>query len=108
MVTARIPMAIPIQATDQIKAGMPVAFAMFTASVGTVGPKGEDRKKTVFKSSRALSTHWIARKLTRNVATRGRAYFATATSPTLSSVPAKIVKGSEDVTTPDMAGLISP
>src|SRR6185295_2323518 len=108
MVTARIPIAIPIQVTDQIKAGMPVAFAMFTASVGTVGPNGEDRKNTVFKSSRALSTHWTARKLTRKVATRARAYFATATNPTLSSVPARIVKGSEAVTTPDMAGLMSP
>ena len=43
MVTARIPMAIAIQATDQNNAGIPVAFAMFTASVGTFGPNGEER-----------------------------------------------------------------
>ena len=57
MVTARIPIAIVIQVTAQTNAGMPVVFAMFTASVGTVGAKGEDMKKIVFRSSRAFSTH---------------------------------------------------
>src|SRR6185295_14620438 len=101
-------MATTIHITAQTTAGVPVAFAMFTASVGTAGAKGVDRKKTVFRSSSALSMHWTARKLTKNVATRAVVYFATATRPTDNSVPARIVKGSADETTPDIAGLIRP
>src|ERR1044072_88987 len=108
MVTAKIPIAMLIHATDQNNAGIPVALAMLTASVGTGEQDGEEGKKTVFMSGSAFSTHWTARKLTRNVAARGRAYFATATNPTLRNVPARIEKGSAEEPTPDNAGLINP
>ena len=41
--------AIQITVNQKI-AGTPVACDMFTASVGTVGPNGFERKKTVFRS----------------------------------------------------------
>src|ERR1051325_1894484 len=100
--------AIAIQRMAQTSAGMPVALAMLTASVGTEGANGDERKNTVFKSSRALSMHWTASRLTKKVATRGLAYLAIAIRPRLSSVPARIVNGSAEETTPVMAGLMSP
>ena len=38
-------------------AGTPVALAMLVASVGAAGANGDERKKTVFRSSRAFRTH---------------------------------------------------
>ena len=54
---ASIPSAVMIQREAQTTAGMPVAAAMFTASVGALGAKGDERKKTVFRSRRAFRTH---------------------------------------------------
>src|SRR5687767_8985164 len=90
---ARITSAIAIQMTAHKNAGMPVALAMFTASVGTVGANGEERKKTVFRSKSAFKTHWTARKLTKNVATLALANLARATKPIEREVPARKVKG---------------
>ena len=106
--TKRIPNAITIHIVAQNIAGMPVAFAMFMASVGTEGAKGDDKKKTVLRSSSALRIHCTARKLTKNVATRELARRATATSPTESRVPATRVKGIPDQPIPDITGLNSP
>src|SRR6266542_1482275 len=108
MARPRIPTAVAIQITAHASAGMPVAFAMFTASVGTDGANGVDRKKTVFRSSSALRTHCTARKLTKKVATRALAYLATRIKPRVSSVPANIVKGIADQAAPETTGLISP
>src|SRR5262249_26979348 len=91
--TARIRTEVAIQMTAQKRAGIPVALAMFTASVGTVAAKGDERKSTVFKSSKAFRTHWTASKLTRNVATRADANLATANRPADSSTPANSVNG---------------
>src|SRR2546430_17230760 len=108
-VTARI-RTDEIQTIDQTIAGTPVAFAMFSASVGTVVANGDERKKTVFKSSRAFKTHWTARKLTRKVATRAEANRATAKRPTDISTPASKVKGSplSEPQVPAMTGLTTP
>src|SRR6267142_879234 len=108
IVTARIPNAIALQMIAQARAGMPVAFAMFTASVGTDGANGVDRKKTVFKSSKAFKIHWTARKLTKNVARRAPAYLAMRIKPTASDVPASKVKGIPDHATPESTGLNNP
>src|SRR5688572_15385621 len=97
-----------IHSADQKIAGMPVAFAIFMASVGTEGANGDDRKKTVLRSSRALRIHCTARKLTKNVATRELARRATATRPNVSKVPASRVKGIPDQPIPDITGLKSP
>src|ERR1051325_1116027 len=67
--TARIKTESAIQRTAQNIAGMPVAWPIFSASVGTVVAKGEDRKNTVFKSSSAFKTHCTASRLTRKLAT---------------------------------------
>src|SRR2546423_13317842 len=58
--TATIKTDSAIQRTAQNIAGIPVAFAMFSASVGTVAANGEDRKKNVFRSSSAFKTHCTA------------------------------------------------
>src|ERR1041385_5121757 len=79
--TAKIRTEVAIQRTDQNKAGMPVAFAIFRASVGTVVTNGDERKKTVLRSSSAFSTHCTARKLTKKVATRADANRATTNNP---------------------------
>src|ERR1700730_144966 len=92
----RIPSASTIQLRDQINAGIPVAFAMFTASVGTDGANGDERKKTVLRSKSALSTHWTARKLTKKDATRALENRAIKTRPTESKVPASSVNGIPD------------
>src|SRR5437870_13607703 len=89
----RIPNAIAIQTMAQAIAGIPVALYMFTASVGTDGANGDERKKTVFKSSSAFSTHCTASRLTTKVATAGDAKRATATRPIAKATPAKSVKG---------------
>src|SRR5215510_10868469 len=78
--TIRISTDRAIQSVAQMNAGTPVAFAMFRASVGTVAAKGEDRKKTVFRSSSAFKTHCTASRLTTKVATRAEAKRATAKS----------------------------
>src|SRR5437667_6808916 len=96
-----------IQTMDQRIAGMPVALAMFKASVGTLGANGDERKKTVFRSSSAFKTHCTARKLTKKVAKRGLAKRASATRPTESSVPAISVNGIPE-NAPDQTGLNSP
>src|SRR5215471_17685393 len=90
---ARIRTEAAIHRTDQNSAGIPVALAMLSASVGTVAANGEERKKTVFRSSRAFSTHCTARKLTRKVATRAEAKRATANNPADISTPATSVNG---------------
>src|SRR5438105_1863035 len=92
--TSKMKIEMATQTTAQRIAGTPVAFAMFTASVGTLAAKGEDRKKTVFKSSSAFSTHCTASRLTTKVATRALANRATANSPMESSTQATSVKGS--------------
>jgi hypothetical protein len=97
-----------IQVAAQKIAGMPVAFAMFTASVGTDGANGEERKKTVLRSSKAFKIHWTARKLTKNVARRAPAYLAMRIKPTTSDVPASKVKGIPDHATPENTGLKTP
>src|ERR1041385_7558102 len=79
--TARIKTESAIQSTAQNIAGIPVALAIFSASVGTVVAKGEDRKNTVFRSSRAFKTHCTASKLTRKLATFAGAKRATANKP---------------------------
>src|ERR1700704_6533213 len=91
-------------------AGMPVAAAMFAASVGTAGANGDDRKKTVFKSSRAFSTHCTAKRLNTNVATPALAKRATANNPTASAMPAKKVKEIPDSELQDPAtiGVMNP
>src|SRR5213594_1992775 len=66
---------------------------MLTASVGTLGPNGDERKKTVFRSSSALSTHCTASKLTTNVATLKLANLATRNSPTDRAIQANNVNG---------------
>src|SRR5918993_1517429 len=94
--SASIPRETAIQSVAQNTAGMPVALAMFTASVDALGANGEERKKTVFRSSNAFKTHCTARKLTKKVATRGFANLATATSPIDNSVPARNVNGTPE------------
>src|SRR6185295_890824 len=89
----RIPSARIIQSPAQTIAGSPVAFVMFTVSVGTAGANGDARKKTVFRSNNALSTHCTARKLTKNPATLALANRAMSTSPTERTVPASKVNG---------------
>src|SRR2546423_14393536 len=108
--TARIKSDNAIQSTAQNIAGIPVAFAIFSASVGTVAAKGEDRKNTVFKSSRAFKTHCTASRLTRKVATFADAKRATANKPTDISPPASKVKGSppRDPHVPPITGLMTP
>src|SRR4051812_30637121 len=91
--TARIKTEVAIQRTDQNSAGIPVAFAIFTASVGTVVTNSDERKKTVLRSSNAFSTHWTARKLTKKVATRADAKRATANNPAEIIRPAASVNG---------------
>src|SRR5881227_2171406 len=92
--TTRIKTDSAIQSAAQNIAGIPVAFAIFSASVGTVAANGEDRKNTVFRSSRAFKTHCTASKLTRKVATFAEAKRATANKPTDSKPPASNVNGS--------------
>ena len=104
----RITNAITIQVMAQKKAGIPVALAMFAASVEMAGPNGDERKKTVFKSSRAFSTHWTARKLTKKVATLGPANLANAIRPTDRSVPASNVKGIPESAPPVTMGVKIP
>src|SRR5437016_631603 len=99
--TARIKTESAIQRTAQNIAGIPVAFAIFSASVGTVVANGEDRKNTVFRSSKAFSTHCTANKLTRKVATFAEAKRATANKPSDSKPPASNVKGTP-LTEPDV------
>src|SRR5581483_1344498 len=108
--TTRINTEITIHSAAQNIAGMPVAFAIFKASVGTVAANGEDRKKTVFKSSSAFKTHCTASRLTTKLATLALANRATANSPTDSSTPATSVKGSpaNDPHVPARIGLITP
>src|SRR5207244_13293508 len=74
-------------------AGMPVALAMFTASVGTVGANGDERKKTVFRSSKAFKMHCTARKLTMKVAMRGLPNRATINNAPAKTMPAKRENG---------------
>src|SRR6266404_412182 len=100
-----MPTEIVIQTLAQTSAGIPVAFAMLIASLGNLGPKGVERKNTVFRSSRALRTHCTARKLRKKVASRELANFAMATRPRVNNDPAKSVKGMPDQTAPDTTGL---
>src|SRR5438552_8153459 len=93
---------------DQRIAGMPVALAMFKASVGTEGANGDERKKTVFRSSSALRMHCTARKLTKNEATLALANLATRTKLIDSSVPATRVKGIPESDDHEIRGFISP
>src|SRR6476620_5294755 len=92
--TSRIKTENAIHKPAQKIAGTPVVLAMFTASVGTVAAKGDERKKTVFRSSKAFRTHCTARRLTTKVATRADAKRATAKRPAARSTPANKVKGS--------------
>src|SRR5258708_25698853 len=94
----------------QITAGMPVATAILAASLGTLAPKGDDKKKTVFKSSSAFSTHCTASRLTTKVATRALANRATPTTPIARTSPAKKVNRTpvSDPHDPDTIGFISP
>src|SRR2546421_2060080 len=91
--TARIKTDSAIQSAAQNIAGIPVAFAIFSASVGTVAANGDDRKNTVFRSSRAFKTHCTASRLTRKVATFAEANRATANRPTDKRPPASRVNG---------------
>src|SRR5215210_3445102 len=84
---------MPIQIIAQKIEGMPVAFAILTASVGTLAPKGDERKKTVFKSESALRMHCTARKLTKKLAVPALAYLAMTMSPSVSTTPAISVNG---------------
>src|SRR5437879_13499271 len=77
----------------QMIAGMPVALAMFTASVGTEGANGDERKKTFFRSSRAFKMHCTARKLTMKVAMRGLPNRAMRNNAPAKAMPAKRVNG---------------
>src|ERR1051326_452883 len=77
----------------QIIAGTPVAFAMLTASVGTVAANGDERKKTFFRSKSAFKMHWTARKLTMKVAMRGLPKRATRNSAPAKAMPANSVNG---------------
>src|SRR6185503_142759 len=79
--TSRIKTENAIHKPAQKIAGTPVVLAIFTASVGTVAANGDDRKKTVFRSSNAFKTHCTAKRLTTKVATRADAKRATAKSP---------------------------
>src|SRR5436853_1082431 len=108
--TARIKTDSAIQRTAQNIAGIPVAFAMFSASVGTVAAKGDDRKNTVFRSSRAFKTHCTASKLTRKVATFADAKRATANKPTDNRPPANNVNGTPltEPHVPLIKGLMTP
>src|SRR5439155_15719696 len=107
--TIRIANAAAIQTMVQMTAGMPVALYTFVASVGTAGAKGDERKKTVFKSSSAYSTHCTASRLNTKVATRALVNRATATSPTARAMPAKKVNGIpvSELHDPATIGLIS-
>src|SRR5882724_4173928 len=107
----RIPKDNTIQVTAQKNAGMPVALAMFTASVrdaSDAGANGEDRKKTVFRSKSALRMHCTARKLTRNEATLALANLATNTRPIETSVPATSVKGMPERAPHESRGFSNP
>src|SRR5206468_3018071 len=103
-----MPSAMAIQRMTHRRAGMPVAFAMFKASVGTVGANGDERKKAVLRSSSAFKTHWTARKLVKKAATRALANFATAISPAERRTPAKRVKGMPERAPHDTIGLKRP
>src|SRR5207249_10805473 len=91
-------------------AGMPVALAMFTASGGTVGVNGDERKKTFFRSSKAFKMHCTARKLTMNVAMRGLPNCATRNNAPAKTMHAKKVNGNHGSEPHDPAtiGLKSP
>src|SRR5207302_5024813 len=91
-------------------AGMPVALAMFTASVGTAGANGDERKKTFFRSSKAFKMHCIARKLTMKVAMRGLPNRATRNKAPAKTMPAKSVNGipGSEPHDPATIGLKSP
>src|SRR5947207_3254745 len=108
--TTRIRTDIAIHNVAQTTAGTPVAFAIFRASVGTVAANGEDRNKTVFRSSSAFKTHCTANKLTTKVATRAEANRATANSPAVNKTPANKVKGSplNESQAPANSGLMTP
>src|SRR5437868_5017259 len=94
---------------DQMIAGTPVACDIFTASVGTLGLNGDERKRTVFRSSKAFSTHCTANMLTTNVATRGEAKRATMNNPITSAIPATNVNGIlESELHPAINGLTKP
>ena len=85
-------------------------FAMFTASVGTLAANGDERKNTVFKSSKALRTHCTANRLTTKVAIRGRANRATAHKLIVKAKPANKVNGMPltELHDPAMSGLTMP
>src|ERR1043166_515071 len=108
--TARIRTEMVIQSEAQKRAGTPVAFAMFKASVGTVGANGDERKKTVLQSSKAFKTHCTASRLTTNVAARAEAKRATRKRPTVSKTPASKVNGMPLKATqaPAKIGFITP
>ncbi len=81
---------------------------MFTASFGTAVSKGLFRKKTVFRSKSAFSTHCTARKLVKKAATRAVANLAIKTNPIEITVPAKSVNGIPDHASNEKIGLIKP
>ena len=85
-------------------------MAMFTASVGTLGAKGDERKKTVVRSSKAFRTHCTASRLTKNMANFGLVNLATANSPSDNTTPASSVKGTPESVpaVPAINGLINP
>ena len=87
---------------------MPVAVAMFTASVGTAVANDADKKKTVFKSNSAFNTHCTARKLTKNVATFLLANFAIKINPAEMARPANSVNGIPDQAANEKIGLMNP
>src|SRR5262245_23953225 len=105
--TTRIRTETVIQSEAQKRAGTPVAFAMFKASVGTVAANGDERKKMVFKSSSAFKTHWTGSRLTKKVAARADAKRATRKRPTDSRTPANKVKGMP-LNAPATIGFITP
>src|SRR5262249_327499 len=108
--TARIKTDVAIHKVAQISAGMPVALAIFKASVGTVAAKGDERKKTVFRSSSAFRTNWTTNKLTKKGGTGAEGNRATRNRPADNSTPANRVKGRplKDNQAPANNGLITP
>src|SRR5215813_12862711 len=105
-----MPTATAIHSSAQKIAGTPVALYMLTASFGTAGANGDERKKTVFRSSSAFRMHCTAIMLTMKSATRSEVHRPIAYRPSESTTPAIKVNGTlhHDCPGPEKIGLRNP
>ncbi len=81
---------IPIHKTTHIKAGIPVAAAIFAASVGC-DPVAEIKNRSL-RLKKAFSRHWTAKKATAKFTHFAEPNFAIAKSPAASIAPDTTVK----------------